>query len=72
VKEMDDNSIDEKSFGSLRDNKRQIECSQTTPFITSILDIDQVVYNQIMGAKLAESALKDLEEETGHKASNLE
>ena len=42
------------------------------PFISGLVDFEQVLSNQIIAARMAESALKDLEGEADDKFADLQ
>lgn len=53
-------------------SKRDINTSTTYPYLQGIMDIDQVITNQIIAAKMAEHALKDLEGEAEVKYEDIQ
>jgi hypothetical protein len=53
-------------------SKINTSISQAYPYLQGITDIDQVITNQIIAAKMAESALKDLEGEAEVKYEDIQ
>lgn len=69
--EMEEQSVRSVLYKKHSTSKRQDNTMTAYPYLQGILDIDMAINNQIIAAKMAECALKDLEGEAEVKLEDL-
>jgi hypothetical protein len=70
---MDEQSM-RSSHNLFKPKKKVMEINTSTsyPYLQGLMDIDQIINNQIIAARMAEHALKELENDTEDKVEDLQ